>query len=68
MPKHKAKNLVTQTKDELLDKLVLLRKEQFNLRFQATNGQNENPIRFRLIRREIASIKTILNNNMMKVK
>tara|TARA_Y100000739_G_C20337456_1_gene341752 strand:+ start:216 stop:422 length:207 start_codon:yes stop_codon:yes gene_type:complete len=68
MPKHKAKNLVTQTKDELLDKLVLLRKEQFNLRFQVTNGQNENPARFRLIRREIASIKTILNNNMMKVK
>ena len=68
MPKHKAKNLVTQTKDELVDKLVLLRKEQFNLRFQVTNGQNENPARFRLIRREIASIKTILNNNMMKVK
>ena len=68
MPKHKAKNLVTQTKDELRDRLVLLRKEQFNLRFQVANGQNENPIRFRLIRREIASIKTILNNNMMKVK
>ena len=68
MPKHKAKNLVTQTKDELRDKLVLLRKEQFNLRFQVANGQNENPSRFRLIRREIASIKTILNNNMMKVK
>ena len=68
MPKHKAKNLITQTKDELLDKLVLLRKEQFNLRFQVTNGQNENPSRFRLIRREIAAIKTILNNNMMKVK
>ena len=68
MPKHKAKNLITQTKDELVDKLVLLRKEQFNLRFQVTNGQNENPARFRLIRREIASIKTILNNNMMKVK
>ena len=68
MPKHTAKNLVTQTKDELLDRLVLLRKEQFNLRFQVANGQNENPSRFRLIRREIASIKTILNNNMMKVK
>ena len=68
MPKHKAKDLVTKTKDELLDRLNLLRKEQFNLRFQVTNGQNENPIRFRLIRREIASIKTILNNNMMKVK
>lgn len=68
MPKHKAKDLVTKTKDELLDRLSLLRKEQFNLRFQVANGQNENPIRFRLIRREIASIKTILNNNLMKVK
>ena len=68
MPKHKAKDLVTKTKDELLDRLSLLRKEQFNLRFQLANGQNENPIRFRFIRREIASIKTILNNNMMKVK
>ena len=68
MPKHKAKDLITKTKDELLDRLNLLRKEQFNLRFQVANGQNENPIRFRLIRREIASIKTILNNNMMKVK
>ena len=68
MPKHKAKDLVTKTKDELLDRLNLLRKEQFNLRFQVANSQNENPIRFRLIRREIASIKTILNNNLMKVK
>ena len=68
MPKHKAKDLITKTKDELLDRLSLLRKEQFNLRFQVANGQNENPIRFRLIRREIASIKTILNNNLMKVK
>ena len=68
MTKHKAKDLVTKTKDELLDRISLLRKEQFNLRFQLANGQNENPIRFRLIRREIASIKTILNNNMMKVK
>ena len=68
MAKHKAKDLITKTKDELVDKLTLLRKEQFNLRFQVANGQNENPSRFRLIRREIAAIKTILNNNMMKVK
>ena len=61
MPKHKAKDLITKTKDELLDRISLLRKEQFNLRFQMANGQNENPNRFKLIRREIASIKTILN-------
>ena len=68
MSKYKAKDLKMKTIDELKDQLKLLRKEQFNLRFQVANGQNENPSRFRLIRREIASIKTILNNNMMKVK
>ena len=62
MAKHKAKDLKTKTIDELKDQLKLLRKEQFNLRFQVSNGQNENPARFRLIRKEIACIKTILNN------
>ena len=68
MSKHKAKDLITKTKDELLSSLNILRKEQFNLRFQRANGQNNNPIRFKLVRREIAAIKTILNNNLMKVK
>ena len=68
MAKHKAKNLITKTKDELVDQLTFLRKEQFNLRFQIANGQNENPSRFKLIRREIASIKTIIHNKLMKVK
>ena len=62
MAKYKAKDLKTKTTDELIDQLRLLRKEQFNLRFQVSNGQNENPARFRLIRKEIACIKTILNN------
>ena len=62
MAKYKAKDLKAKTTDELKDQLKLLRKEQFNLRFQVSNGQNENPARFRLIRKEIACIKTILNN------
>ena len=68
MAKYKTKDLLTKTKDELNDRIQFLRKEQFNLRFQMVNGQIENPIRFRLIRREIAAIKTIINNNLMKVK
>ena len=68
MSKYKSKDLSTKTKDELNDRIQFLRKEQFNLRFQMSNGQIENPLRFRLIRREIAAIKTILNNNLMKVK
>ncbi len=63
MAKHKSKDLKIKTVDELKQQLILLRKEQFNLRFQVTNGQNENPARFKLIRREIACIKSILNNN-----
>ena len=64
MAKYKPKDLKIKTTDELKDQLKLLRKEQFNLRFQVSNGQNENPARFRLIRREIACIKTILNSVM----
>ena len=62
MSKYKAKDLKMKTTDELKDQLKLLRKENFNLRFQVSNGQNENPARFNLIRKEIACIKTILNN------
>ena len=68
MAKYKPKDLKIKTIDELKEQLILLRKEQFNLRFQMVNGQIENPLRFKLIRREIAAIKTILNNNLMKVK
>ena len=61
MSSYKPKDWKTKTNDELKEKLKLLRKEQFNLRFQVSNGQNENPARFRYIRKEIACIKTILN-------
>ena len=62
MAKYKPKDLQAKTTDELKDQLKLLRKEQFNLRFQVSNGQSENPARFNLIRKEIACIKTILNS------
>jgi large subunit ribosomal protein L29 len=47
------------TPDQLGDELVKLKKEQFNLRFQAASGQLENTARVRQIRRDIARIKTI---------
>lgn len=49
-----------QTDDELTDQLLRLRKEAFNLRFQAASGQLENTARRRLVRRNLARIKTIL--------
>lgn len=56
----KAEELRAKTSDELKDQLVGLKKEQFNLRFQTAGGQNENPARARIVRREIARIKTVL--------
>ncbi|HKA47375.1 MAG TPA: 50S ribosomal protein L29 [Methyloceanibacter sp.] len=47
------------TLDQLNDELVKLKKEQFNLRFQAASGQLENTARVREIRRDIARIQTI---------
>ena len=47
------------TVDQLNDELVKLKKEQFNLRFQAASGQLENTARVREIRRDIARIQTI---------
>jgi large subunit ribosomal protein L29 len=47
------------TGDQLNDELVKLKKEQFNLRFQAASGQLENTARVREIRRDIARIQTI---------
>jgi large subunit ribosomal protein L29 len=44
--------------DQLDDQLVKLKKEQFNLRFQRASGQLENTARIRLLRRDIARIKT----------
>ena len=41
-----------------------LKKEQFNLRFQTAGGQNENPARARIVRREIARIKTVLGEKV----
>ena len=45
--------------DELSDKLIELKREQFNLRFQAASGQLEKTGRVKAIRRDIARIKTI---------
>ena len=47
--------------DELRQQILDLRKEQFNLRFEKTEGQMKSTTGFRIARREIARIKTILN-------
>jgi large subunit ribosomal protein L29 len=48
------------TADQLTDQLLNLKKEQFNLRFQAATGQLEKTHRVEEVRRDIARIKTVL--------
>jgi large subunit ribosomal protein L29 len=55
----KAEELRTQSLDQLSDRLANLKKEQFNLRFQAATGQLEKTARVREVRRDIARIKTV---------
>ncbi|QFU07643.1 50S ribosomal protein L29 [Rhodobacteraceae bacterium THAF1] len=56
-----ATDLRGKTPDELRDQLAQLKKEQFNLRFQAATNQMENTSRMRIVRRDVARVKTILN-------
>jgi len=56
----KAAELRQRTPDELKEQMLNLRKEAFNLRFQAATGQLENTARVRQVRRDIARIKSIL--------
>jgi large subunit ribosomal protein L29 len=48
------------TPDELSEQLLSLKKEQFNLRFQAATGQLDKTHRVEVVRRDIARIKTVL--------
>ena len=48
------------TADELKDRLLQLKREQFNLRFQKASGQLEKTTRIGEVRKDIARIKTIL--------
>ena len=50
-----------KTPDELSTMLLDLRKEQFNLRFQRATGQQEGISRVKLVRRQIARVKTIMS-------
>ncbi|MBY6049633.1 MULTISPECIES: 50S ribosomal protein L29 [Rhodobacterales] len=56
-----AQELRDKTPDQLRDALVDLKKEAFNLRFQQAGGSIENTARMRTVRRDVARVKTILN-------
>ena len=56
----KASALRAMSADELMEELVRLRREQFDLRMQAATGQGARSHQKGLVRRDIARVKTVL--------
>ena len=56
-----ASELRDKTPDLLREELANLKKESFNLRFQQATGQLENTARMRIVKRDTARVKTVLN-------
>jgi large subunit ribosomal protein L29 len=52
-------DLRVMTPDQLEDEALKLKREQFNLRFQKASGQLQDTARVRVVRRDIARVKTI---------
>ena len=57
--KQRLSDLKVMSKDQLEHEFLYLKKEQFNLRFQRATGQLENTARVRVVRRDIARIKSL---------
>ena len=55
----KIEDLRQKSDDQLDEELTTLKREQFNLRFQAATNQIERPARIKEVRRQIARIKTL---------
>ena len=56
----KASEVRAMPVDELNEKLVDLKEELFNLRFQLAANQLENPARIKAVKKDIARVKTAL--------
>ncbi|HXT06411.1 MAG TPA: 50S ribosomal protein L29 [Roseiarcus sp.] len=57
--KARVADLRVMTEDQLDDEALKLKKEQFNLRFQRASGQLQDTARVRVVRRDVARVKTI---------
>ena len=60
----KASELREKSADELNEELLNLRREQFNLRMQQATGQLARPHEYRRVRKDIARVKTVLNEKV----
>ncbi|WP_159718079.1 50S ribosomal protein L29 [Geminicoccus flavidas] len=63
-----ASDIRNEDRKALIDRLLGLKKEQFNLRFQKATGQLEGTARIREVRRDIARVKTVLREQAVSAK
>ncbi|MHC1746690.1 MAG: 50S ribosomal protein L29 [Negativicutes bacterium] len=64
----KVKDIREMSNNELDQKVVSLKDELFNLRFQLATGQLENPMRIHEVKKTIARVKTIQRERELKSK
>lgn len=64
----KAQEARALSPDQLKDELLKLKKEQFNLRFQRATGQLEKTHRINQVRKDIALVKTMINEKSAKAE
>lgn len=64
----KAEEIRSLGDQELAAKLAELKEELFNLRFQAATGQLDNPMRMRMVRRDIARVKTVQRERELGIR
>ena len=64
----KAKEIRQMSEQELNTKLMDLKSELFNLRFQLATGQLDNPLRVKAVRKDIARVKTIARERELGIR
>ena len=64
----KSEDVTKKTDDQLSEELGELKREAFNLRFQAATNQLERPARIKEVRRDIARIKTLQTERTQSAK
>ena len=64
----KAKEVREMDSEKIVSSIKSLKEELFNLRFQSVANKLENPMRFRVVKKDIARMKTVLREREIKEK
>ena len=64
----KTKEIRQMSDKELNTRVLELKSELFNLRFQLATGQLDNPFRINIVRKDIARVKTIIRERELAVR